>query len=210
MKEKQVVKYYVLCNRLKNIVRTGWLNWHVSKDRVESIAEHIYGVQQLAIAMKYTYNYDVDLFKVIFMLAIHESEEIFIGDLTEFEINREEKIQKGHEAIKELFGNLINGEELEKLVLEFDERKTKEALFAYLCDKLECDIQAKLYDEGNYVDLEGQKDNATFYNPNVQELLDKGLSWGQMWLEYGRDRYPYDDNFMDVSKYVEDNNISIL
>ena len=31
MKEQQVVKYYVLCNKLKDIVRTGWLNWNVSK-----------------------------------------------------------------------------------------------------------------------------------------------------------------------------------
>jgi hypothetical protein len=101
----------------------------------------------------------------------------------------------------------INGEELERIVLEFDERKTKEAIFAYQCDKLECDIQAKLYDEEHCVDLDKQKDNATFYNPNVNKLLDRGLTWGQMWLEFGRDRYPYDDNFMNVSKYVEDNDI---
>ena len=76
-KEKNVINYYVLCNKLKNVIRTGWLDWNVTRDRVESIAEHIFGVQMLAIAMKSEYEYDIDLTKVIFMLAIHELEEIY-------------------------------------------------------------------------------------------------------------------------------------
>lgn len=208
-KEQNVIKYYVLCNRLKDLIRTGWKNWKVNRKRVESVAEHIYGVQQLAIAMKYEYNYDVDLEKVIFMLAIHESEEIFIGDLTLFEIDNEEKAKIGHKAVHELFDNILGGEEVEKLILEFDEKKTPEALFAYQCDKLECDIQAKLYDEEGCVDLNHQEGNISFNDQKVRELLDSGMSWSQMWLEFGRQRYPYDENFRSVSEYVSNNEISI-
>jgi 5'-deoxynucleotidase YfbR-like HD superfamily hydrolase len=43
--------------------------------------------------------------------------------------------------------DLVDGEDIEKLFLEFDEHKTKEGKFAYQCDKLECDLQCKLYDE---------------------------------------------------------------
>ena len=71
-KEERVLNYYVLCNKLKSVIRTGWKDWKVNRDRIESIAEHIYGVQMLAIAMKSEYEYDIDLTKVIFMLAIHE------------------------------------------------------------------------------------------------------------------------------------------
>lgn len=42
-KEQDVINYYVLCNKLKNVIRTGWLDWKVQKNRLESIAEHIYG-----------------------------------------------------------------------------------------------------------------------------------------------------------------------
>ena len=66
-KTESVVKYYVLCNKLKDVVRTGWKDWNVSRDRVESVAEHTYGVQMLAIAMKSQYEYDIDLGKVILM-----------------------------------------------------------------------------------------------------------------------------------------------
>ena len=67
-KEENVLRYYVLCNKLKDIVRTGWKDWHVKRERIESIAEHIYGTQMLAIAMKSEYQYDIDIEKVILML----------------------------------------------------------------------------------------------------------------------------------------------
>ena len=71
-KEEKVINYYVLCNKLKNVIRTGWIDWKVSRERVESVAEHVYGVQMLAIAMKSEYEYDIDIMKVIYMLAIHD------------------------------------------------------------------------------------------------------------------------------------------
>ncbi len=71
-KEKRVINYYVMCNKLKNVIRTGRKHWEVKKDRLESVAEHIFGVQMLAIAMKSEYQYDIDIMKVIFMIAIHE------------------------------------------------------------------------------------------------------------------------------------------
>lgn len=36
-KEKNVINYYVLCNKLKHIIRTGWKDWKVNKNRLESI-----------------------------------------------------------------------------------------------------------------------------------------------------------------------------
>ena len=90
-KEENVIKYYVLCNKLKNVIRTGWKDWKVQRDRIESVAEHIFGVQMLAIAMKSEFEYDIDIMKVIYMLAIHELGETVIGDLTQFQIDKDEK-----------------------------------------------------------------------------------------------------------------------
>lgn len=207
-KEENVINYYVLCNKLKDVIRTGWLDWNVKRDRVESIAEHIFGVQMLALAMKSEYEYDIDIKKVIYMLAIHELGETIIGDLTLFQISREEKEKLEHEAVHNILSSLIDGEEIEKLFLEFDSHKTKESIFAYECDKLECDIQCKLYDEEKCVDLNDQKTNKTASNEEVKKLLENGKSWSEMWLEFGQKRYPYDENFMSVSNYVKNNKIS--
>lgn len=207
-KEQTVIKYYVLCNKLKDLIRTGWVNWNVQRNRIESVAEHIYSTQMLAIAMKYTYNYDIDLLKVILMLAIHESEEIFIGDLTIFDISKEEKEKMGHEAIHKLFNGILAAQELENLILEFDEKKTKESLFAFYCDKLECDLQAKLYDEQKCVDVNNQDNNDIRFNEDVDKLLKQNKTWGEMWLIFGQQRYNYDENFKNVSNYALSNKIS--
>lgn len=207
---ESVVKYYVLCNKLKNVIRTGWKDWRVQRERLESVAEHIYGVQMLAIAMKSQYEYDIDLEKVILMLAVHELEEIYIGDLTLFQISKEEKVKLGHEAVSKVLEGLLEKDEIKSLIIEFDERMTKEAVFAYRCDKLECDLQSKLYDEEGCVDLNNQEGNKTFYDDKVQKLLEKEKSWSGMWLQFGQDRYHYDENFIEVSNYAKNNKIKKL
>jgi putative hydrolase of HD superfamily len=206
-KEENVINYYVLCNKLKDVIRTGWLDWGVQRERVESIAEHIFGVQMLAIAMKSEYQYDIDILKVIYMLAIHELGETIIGDLTQFQISREEKEIIEHEAVHNILSSLLDGEQIEKLFLEFDAHETPESKFAYQCDKLECDIQCKLYDQEDCVDLNNQEGNKTADNELVKKLLENGQSWSDMWLSFGQQRYSYDENFMAVSNYVKDNKV---
>jgi len=34
-KEERVLNYYVLCNKLKDVIRTGWKTWNVKRDRLE-------------------------------------------------------------------------------------------------------------------------------------------------------------------------------
>lgn len=207
-KEENVIKYYVMCNKLKNVIRTGWKNWNVERERVESVAEHIFGVQMLAIAMKSEYEYDIDIMKVVFMLAVHELGEIVIGDLTMFEISKEEKAKREKEAVHKILCGLLDGKEIENLFKEFDSHSTKEAMFAYQCDKLECDLQSRLYDEEGCVDLNKQESNDLLENELVKKLLSEEKSWSGMWLRFGQTVYPYDDNFKDVSKYALNNSIS--
>ncbi len=206
-KAKSVVDFYVLCNRLKNLIRTGWTAWGVQRARVESVAEHVFGVQMLAISMWSQYKYNLDIQKVMLMLALHEMEEIAIGDLTQWDAKATDKSARGHAAIKHILKDLLRGDEIEALILEFDTRQTPEAKFAYNCDKLECDLQSKLYDEENCVDLTKQENNKAFHDPTVQELLGAGYSWSGMWMAFGRQRYPYDMNFREVSKYATAHNL---
>ena len=207
MKEKNVIEFYVLCNKLKDIVRTGWKNWNVKRERVESIAEHIYGTQMLAIAMWSEYQYDIDIKKVLSMLAIHELEETKIGDLTIFDIDRETKNQLGHKAIEEILKNLLQGETIKQLILEFDERQTKEAQFAFFCDKLEADLQCKLYDEQNCVDITKHLSKEAQNSEELKKSLFEEGGWSKSWLKFSRERYNYDENFLSVSNYATNNDI---
>ena len=207
MKEQNVIEYYVLCNKLKNIIRTGWLDWKVKRKRIESVAEHIYGTQMLALAIYSEYKYEIDIKKVILMLALHELEEIKIGDITQFQITKKEKKKIGKKAVEDIIKNLNIKEDIDKIIDEFDERITKEALFAHHIDKLECDLQCKLYDEEKCVDLNNQEGNTTYYDKEVQEYIKNGDSWSKMWLNYDKKRYNYDENFISILEYALENDI---
>ena len=207
-RSKNVVNYYVLCNKLKNLIRTGWKTWNVKRDRLESVAEHIFGVQSLAIAMYSEYEYNFDIYKVLFMLAVHELEEIYIGDLTIWDISKEEKIKRGHEAVEKILSNLLYKDQIKELVFEFDERKTAEAKFAYHCDKLECDLQCKIYDEEGCVDINKQENNRIYHDGKIQSIIKKGnSSWSSIWLEFDRNLYIDDLNFIEILEYAKNNNI---
>jgi len=213
MKEENVLKYYLLCNRLKTLLRKGWLDWKINEARIETVAEHIYSTQMLALAMYTEYKYDIDIVKVILMLSIHETEEIIIGDLTLFDISKEEKDIIGHKAVKEVFSCLSEDTTfLEDLINEFDERKTPEAKFAYQVDKLECDLQAKTYSDFNdkIVNFNDPDVQKFVGKPEVKECIDSGMSFGEIWMEFGERRYPYDENFMSVSNYAKNTDLKKL
>ena len=167
---KNVFDFYLFTTNLKNVIRSGWKQWNVKRERLESIAEHVYGTIMLAIAIESEYKYNVDIKKIALMLAIHELEEIVISDITPFDgISEEEKAIMGHEAIKIVLSPLSKGFSYENLILEFDSHKTKEAKFAYMCDKLEANLMSYLYDKNGDCTYE----NATEYlkqNPKIISL----------------------------------------
>ena len=80
-------------------------------------------------------------------------------------------------------------------------------MFAFQCDKLECDLQCKLYDEEGCVDLNNQEGNISLKDQRVQSLLETEDSWSTMWLKFDQQIYPFDKNFKAVSNYVIKNSI---
>ena len=91
-KIQKLIKFYLLATSLKDRIRSGWNKWNIDRQRVESVAEHIYGTCILAIAIDSEFNLNIDIYKVVMMMVLHEIEEVKIGDLTPFDkITAEEK-----------------------------------------------------------------------------------------------------------------------
>ena len=206
-KLKNSMRFYMLATQLKYKIRSGWdkSHWNVSKDRVESIAEHVYGTCILALSIDSEFKTDLDINKVIKMLVLHELGEVIIGDITPFDnITPEEKMKKEHEAMREVIGDLVNQEEFLSLLFEFDEKKTKEAIFAHHCDKLEADIQAKVYqDMGCQHPLDEQEDNVVFKSNKVQQMVNDGAQTAfDIWYEWDKSLYCDDENFARLLDYV--------
>ncbi len=171
-----VSKFYKETSNLKKITRSGHVYWNVLTDRKENIAEHVYGTIALAEAINANYNLDLDFKKVLTMLALHETEEIIMGDTTEFDTRKEDKTLIGKKCARKVLKGLKRGKEYSDLLDEFNAKETKESVFAYLCDKMEYLLQVKVYEELGLYDFENRPDNVVTNSDRVREIIGDGAS----------------------------------
>lgn len=208
-KIKTIIDYYVLNAKLKDVVRSGWKRWGVKRERVESIAEHIYSTCMLAIAIWSETLPEVNISEVIMMLALHETEEILIGDVTPFDNEEKQQIKKnGQKAVLKVFKDLVAKDVYFKLIQDFDARSTKEAIFAHKCDKLDSDLMARIYSDQGCVNFENAGDIKN--NSNIIKIQNdtKSNDVATIFSVYDRKHFEdTDDIFLKINKYIENNHI---
>lgn len=210
---EEVFHFYYLNYSLKEKNRSGWddSHWNVKTERIEKISDHVIGT--VALALSLGMNYSMDLDKVQQMLTLHEIGETIIGDITPFDgVYSQIKMENEHKAMLSVLGKLSKKKEYMDLLYEFDEKKTKEGKFAFYCDKLEADLQAKLYqDLGLQRDLIDQKNNLVFHTLKTQEMVHNGADTAfDIWYLYDRNIYENDQDFPYFSSLLEmakDNNL---
>lgn len=210
MKQKieSLLQFYLLATELKNKIRNGWRVWNIDRERVESVAEHIYGTCILAISIDSQFELDVNLDKVVMMLVLHEIEEIRIGDLTPFDKQtKEERRVLGKQAVEDVLSVLDKKVEYVELIEEFEERKTKESLFAKMCDKLEADIQSKIYCEEGCMDIQKAENQYLLKDTRIQKLLEEGAkSISDLFVENDRPIFT-EKVFENIADYVKNNEL---
>lgn len=209
-KLENLVDFYVSALSLKDIIRTGWdkEHWNVLKERLESVADHTYSTMILAVGMHSVFDYrNIDIDKVIKMLLMHDLGEKIIGDIPEFDSRKNSKKERELLAFKEIVSSLPNKKEFVDLFIEFSEMETPESIYANLCDKMDCDIMAKVHEDNGYNHLDGQENNPAYNSEEVQKILSSGFNTvADCFIEYDAKYYQVDDNFMKVLRYVQSNN----
>lgn len=202
------LRFYLLANELKDKLRSGWIQWNIDRERVESVAEHIYGTCILAIAIDSEFDLNIDLYKVVMMLVLHEIEEVKIGDITPFDnVTKEKKRKIGKQAVQEVFRDLTKKNEYIELIEEFENLETKESKFAKMCDKLEADIQVKLYCEEKSFDINKEANANNIKEERVQKLLENGeKTIADLFIEYSRPVFT-EEIFKDLVNFVKKNDL---
>jgi len=193
---ENIIKFYLIANRLKEKIRTGWEEIGVSSQRLESVAEHIYGCLMLAIAIDSEYRLDLDMYKVLKMISLHELEETIMKDYTVRDnITREEKLKKGKECVIKVTQGMIKQNEIIRLLDEFNEHLTKEAIFCYHIDKIECDFQVKIYDLQGRIEMEKMLEDLRFYGEEGKSIKSKINTASDVWIECDKKLYTEDKIF---------------
>lgn len=147
-KNPELHEAYNSFSNLKNIIRVGFIKRNVDANYCESDSTHI--MQMVALASAYLRLYkpeDLKYQKVIEMILIHEIGENLAGDIAEGDKRHQSKHDLEAIAVENTFKKLVNGQYFVDLWNEFEERKTKEAVFVYQLDKLDPILKAKYLDE---------------------------------------------------------------
>lgn len=196
---KNILDFYMTANKLKDIVRTGWIELGVERERVESVAEHVYGTLVLALALDSEYKLDLDLLKVFKMLIIKELEKVNLNNFTPREYpTKEEKKRLALETISNTLSSLSSKDELLEIYEEYSNKETKEAIFTYKLSKIESDIQVKIYDLDGCISIEKAREDVSYYDEPVEI---KNASDG--WILFNRKFYD-DELFNSLSKDIEE------
>lgn len=219
-KEKyiNILKFYYYNQTLKSKVRSGWNeeHWNIESEneRIEMISDHIIGAVGLAFAFGSEFKYEIDINKVLKTLMIHEIGEAIIGDVTPFDnVFPEQKHELEHMAMKQVLGNLNKCDELYQSLLDFDACINPIDKFSHYCDKLEADLQSKVYQEkGFHHSLDNQSNNIVMKSRIVQTMITSGLATTpfDIWFLYDKGIYEFDidmQEFFSTLKCSKDNEL---
>lgn len=152
---ERAVEFYYKTSILKETLRSGPVQWRVEREIKETVASHVFGTLMLAIGLYSEIKPDLDFSRVMLMLAVHETEEVLIGDITPLDKLTKVQVSKiSEEAVGKIFSILADGQKYVDIIKEYNEHKTKESHFAKACDKLECVLEFKKYCDAGQTSLE--------------------------------------------------------
>jgi len=139
---------------------------------------------------------------------MNQIEEIKIGDLTPFDkVTKQEKRIIGKQAVGEILSTLDKRLQYIELIEEFEDMKTNESIFAKMCDKLEADIQCKLYCEEKCIDINKKENEYLLNDARIEKLLNNGeKTVADLFIENDRPLYT-EKIFEEIANYIKSNDL---
>ncbi|HOS30804.1 MAG TPA: HD domain-containing protein [Treponemataceae bacterium] len=130
------LNFIIEIDKVKNIYRKSLL---FDKSRFANDAEHSWTIAIMAILLREYANFSIDIEKVVLMLLIHDIVEIDAGDTFLYAADRKDAHIKEEKAADRIFGILEQDQKERYISLwkEFEDKKTNEAKFAVVFDRLE-------------------------------------------------------------------------
>ena len=134
--DKQI-EFLIEADKIKNVFRR---TYNADKKRLENSAEHSWRLALLSLILGEHSKSEIDRFKVMSMLVIHDIIEIDAGDTYIYDDKANaSKADREKAAADRIFAILPpdQGKELRKLWEEFEKNETNEARFANAMDRFD-------------------------------------------------------------------------
>ncbi len=200
---KKILDFYLNTNKLKNTIRTGWKEVGISNDKIESVADHVYGTFVLTLGIiSENENYaSLDLLKIFKMLIVKEF--VKINQFEKRVLSKDDSKELNRNNIELITKGLKIQRELLDIYDEFVEQKTEESKFVLHVSKIESDIQAKKYELDGDFTLENALNDVENYPDKIKDEIKpqvKNASDG--WILFDR-KYYNDDGFIKLSQDIQ-------
>ncbi len=206
-KVNNIIELHKILSELKELTRSGWLKWHIKRDRLESVADHIYGVMMLALVIDSEFEMELDIDKVLKMALFHELEEIEIGDITPYD--GQEKLtykqDTGYQAAIKIINKLNENKQYQLIIDEYYQNQTKEAQFVHRVDKLEAILQSNIY-----------KNDCDINSNENQQMLNKVRHSGieaenddqivDLFIKNSLQKDHFDQQFLEIVEQIQSTN----
>lgn len=202
---QNVINFYLAAHKLKQGIRTGWVEVGITSERLESFAEHFFGCTALLFGMDSAELLDVDILKVLKLIFVKNLAKIKITEKTPTNREtKEERKEKALQTISKITEGLIKQNEFIELLEEAYNIETKEAIVAEELTKIESDLQAKIYDlNGEFAMENAIEDVKEGYGEELASIiLPQMKNPSDGWLLYDR-RYYMDEVFKSLSEDIQ-------
>ena len=139
-----ILKFFKTINQLKHSEREGWKRIGVNGVK-DTIASHSYGATLLGWLRAKKEGMDEN--KIIKLLLMHDFIMAYIPDYTPRDNTFKDKKNLEKTSFNDMIKNIpdILKDEIKYLFLEYQDEKSKEAIFARECDKIDTLLQASTY-----------------------------------------------------------------
>ncbi|CAH8631478.1 unnamed protein product [Schistosoma margrebowiei] len=177
MSDSNVLRFLLLCGKLKRTVRTGWTRYNINSP--ESVSDHMYRMALMATVIPTNERGNLNTDRLLKMAIVHDLAECIVGDITPHcGVSKEEKLSREKDAMKQLCELISeeNSAEIMSLWKEYVDQKTPEAVICKDFDKFEMLLQAYEYEHET---LEPGKLESFFEST----LGTFSTSLGQKWVE---------------------------
>ena len=164
-----------------------------NKERIKDIIKSIGSVDEVAKKEIEEYKKN-NSFKYKFNKLSHSVKSFVINDL----YKDKEKDVKARQEKK------IKQEEIIGLLDEYNGHSTRESIFCYLVDKIECLLQLKLYDLNEQIEMKNILEDANYYEKIGIYVKEKVQLPSDVWIEGDRGLFEDDPLFANLLNDIQE------
>lgn len=180
------VKLFLIFDILGDIVRTGPILWHIERERLEDVKDHVFDLLVIVKILKKYFPENLDYEKISDYIICHDLAETITGDITKFEGVSDSEIKRVTEIAIDYLASEFDGVlELKRILNDYEEKIDLESKVVNMIDKLNSASTFIKYQSEHNVDMDNPNIIKSLRNhPFVVEKIAEGCDLADIFYQF--------------------------